>query len=97
MKIWQEEIFGPVLCVKTFKDEEEALKLANDSIYGLASAVMSKDKERCKRFVKGLRSGVVWINCSQPTMVEGPWGGMKKSGIGRELGPWGLEQYLSFQ
>jgi len=94
MKIWKEEIFGPVLCLKTFQSEDEAMRLANDSAYGLASAVMSKDKDRCRRFVRGLRSGVVWINCSQPTMVEGPWGGFKKSGIGRELGPWGMEQYL---
>jgi len=97
MTIWNEEIFGPVLCIRKFKTEEEALKLANDSSYGLASAVMSANKERCRRFVKGLRSGVVWVNCSQPTMVEGPWGGFKKSGIGRELGPWGLEQYLEIK
>jgi betaine-aldehyde dehydrogenase len=60
--------------------------LANDSQYGLGGAVMSRDKERCHRVAKALRTGVVWINCSQPTLVEGPWGGFKKSGTGREVG-----------
>jgi len=92
--IWNEEIFGPVLCVKTFKHEEEALRLANNTPFGLAGAVMSKDRERCQRVAKAFRAGIVWINCSQPTFVEAPWGGMKKSGTGRELGPWGLDNYL---
>lgn len=77
-----------------FRGEEEAIELANNSSYGLAGAVMSKDKERCERVAKKLRSGIVWINCSQPTFCQAPWGGMKKSGVGRELGPWGLENYL---
>jgi len=94
MKIWQEEVFGPVLSLMTFKDEKEAITLANDSDYGLAGAVFSKDATRCQRVSKKLRVGVCWINCSQPTFVEAPWGGLKKSGIGRELGPWGLENYL---
>jgi len=94
MTIWNEEIFGPVLCIKTFKTEQEAIRLANNSEYGLAAAVMSKDKERCERVAKELEAGIVWINCSQPTFVEAPWGGIKKSGIGRELGPWGLDNYL---
>jgi len=55
---------------------------------------MSKDKARCDRVAKALRAGIVWRNCSQPTFVQAPWGGMKKSGIGRELGPWGLDNYL---
>lgn len=95
--IWQEEIFGPVLAVKQFKTEEEALELANNSEYGLAAAVMSKDKERCRRVASALHAGIVWINCSQPTFVEAPWGGIKRSGIGRELGPWGLENYLEIK
>jgi len=94
MTIWKEEIFGPVLSVMTFKTEEEALQLANDSAYGLGAGIMSKDKERCDRFVKLFRSGIVWVNCSQPCFVQAPWGGVKKSGIGRELGKWGLNAYL---
>ncbi|MEH6631697.1 MAG: aldehyde dehydrogenase family protein [Halopseudomonas aestusnigri] len=92
--IWREEIFGPVVCIKSFNSEEEAVRLANDSEFGLAAAVMSKDDNRCNRVASALRAGIVWINCSQPTFVEGPWGGSKKSGIGRELGRWGFENYL---
>lgn len=92
--IWTEEIFGPVVCVKTFSDEAEAIALANDSRFGLAAAVMSKDIERCERVAKAFRAGIVWINCSQPTFVQAPWGGFKQSGIGRELGEWGLNNYL---
>jgi len=92
--IWQEEIFGPVVCVKSFKTEDEAIELANDSRFGLAAAVMSKDQERCDRVAKAFRAGIVWVNCSQPTFVEAPWGGYKQSGIGRELGEWGFNNYL---
>ncbi|MEK1905440.1 MAG: aldehyde dehydrogenase family protein [Pseudomonas sp.] len=92
--IWRDEIFGPVLCVKRFKSEAEALKLANDSRFGLAAAVMSADLERAARVANGLRAGIVWVNCSQPTFTQAPWGGMKQSGIGRELGRWGLDNYL---
>ena len=93
-ELWREEIFGPVLSVRTFSDEAEALRLANDSPYGLAAAVMSSDLERCRRVSRELRAGIVWINCSQPTFSQAPWGGRKRSGIGRELGRWGLENYL---
>lgn len=92
--IWREEIFGPVVCIKPFSAESEAIRLANDSEFGLAAAVMSKDDARCERVARAFRAGIVWINCSQPTFVEAPWGGYKKSGIGRELGKWGLENYL---
>jgi betaine-aldehyde dehydrogenase len=92
--IWREEIFGPVLCVKRFKTEKQALDMANASRFGLAAAVMSADPQRATRVANGLRAGIVWINCSQPTFVEAPWGGMKHSGIGRELGQWGLDNYL---
>lgn len=92
--IWQEEIFGPVVCVKTFKTEQQAIEMANNSRYGLAAAVMSKDLDRCDRVAKAFRAGIVWVNCSQPTFVEAPWGGYKQSGIGRELGKWGLNNYL---
>lgn len=92
--VWREEIFGPVLCVKRFKTEQQALEMANASRFGLAAAVMSADPQRATRVANGLRAGIVWINCSQPTFVEAPWGGMKHSGIGRELGQWGLDNYL---
>ncbi|PVE23475.1 aldehyde dehydrogenase [Microvirga sp. KLBC 81] len=91
---WREEIFGPVVCVRPFSDEEEAIELANDSRFGLAAAVMSEDDVRAERVAAAFRAGIVWINCSQPTFTEAPWGGYKESGIGRELGRWGLENYL---
>ncbi len=92
--IAREEVFGPVMAVIPFDDEAEALRLANDSDYGLAAAVWSRDIFKCLRMVKRLQAGVVWVNHMQPTFVEAPWGGYKKSGIGRELGPWGVEEYL---
>ncbi|VXC14156.1 Aldehyde dehydrogenase [Pseudomonas sp. 8AS] len=92
--IWNEEIFGPVVCIRPFDDEAEALRSANNSRFGLAAAVMSKDLPRAERIARKLRAGIVWINCSQPTFTEAPWGGYKQSGIGRELGEWGLNNYL---
>lgn len=91
---WTEEIFGPVVCIRAFETEEEAIRLANDSRFGLAAAVMSKDDARAERVAAAFRAGIVWINCSQPTFTEAPWGGYKQSGIGRELGRWGFENYL---
>jgi betaine-aldehyde dehydrogenase len=91
---WNEEIFGPVVCVKPFQTEEEAVGAANDSKFGLAAAVMSNDDARTERVARALRAGIIWINCSQPTFVEAPWGGYKQSGIGRELGKWGFDNYL---
>ncbi|CAN0270524.1 unnamed protein product [Pylaiella littoralis] len=91
---WTTEIFGPVLCVRKFHEEEEAVAAANKSEYGLAAAVMSADRERCERVARALRAGIVWQNCSQPAFVQAPWGGYKKSGFGRELGRWGLEEFL---
>lgn len=95
--LWTEEIFGPVLSIRSFSSEAEAIQSANNSEYGLAGAVMSKDLERCNRVANQLKVGIVWINCSQPTFAEAPWGGYKKSGIGRELGIWGLENYLEIK
>jgi betaine-aldehyde dehydrogenase len=92
--IAREEIFGPVMSVIPFDDEAEALRLANDSPYGLAAAVWSRDIFKCLRMAKRLQAGIVWVNHMQPTYVEAPWGGYKMSGIGRELGPWGAEEYL---
>ncbi|KAE9610051.1 hypothetical protein Lal_00006631 [Lupinus albus] len=95
MQIWREEVFGPVLCVKTFSTEDEAIDLANDTIYGLGSAVISNDLDRCERLTKAFRVGIVWVNCSQPCFTQAPWGGNKRSGFGRELGEWGLDNYLT--
>jgi betaine-aldehyde dehydrogenase len=92
--IAREEIFGPVMAVIPFDDEAEALRIANDTPYGLAAAVWSRDIFKCLRMVKRLQAGIVWVNHMQPTYVEAPWGGYKLSGIGRELGPWGAEEYL---
>jgi betaine-aldehyde dehydrogenase len=92
--IAREEIFGPVMSVIPFEDEQEALRIANDTPYGLAAAVWSRDIFKCFRMVKRLQAGIVWVNHMQPTYVEAPWGGYKMSGIGRELGPWGAEEYL---
>ena len=93
-RIAREEIFGPVATVIPFDDEADAVKIANDTPYGLAAAVWSRDIYRAFRVVKSLRAGIVWVNHMQPTCVEAPWGGYKQSGVGRELGPWGIEEYL---
>jgi len=93
-RIAREEIFGPVAAVIPFDGEIAAIRIANDTPYGLAAAVWSRDIFRAFRVVKALRAGVVWVNHMQPTYVEAPWGGYKQSGFGRELGPWGIEEYL---
>jgi betaine-aldehyde dehydrogenase len=93
-RIAQEEIFGPVAAVIPFTGEAEALRIANATPYGLAAAVWSRDIFKALRMVKALRAGIVWVNHMQPTYVEAPWGGYKQSGFGRELGPWGMEEYL---
>ncbi len=93
-RISREEIFGPVASVIPFEDEADAIKIANDTPYGLAGAVWTRDIYKAFRIVKSMRAGIIWVNHMQPTYVEAPWGGYKQSGFGRELGPWGLEEYL---
>ena len=93
MRIFHEEIFGPVVVVIRFKTEKEALELANDSTYGLGAAVFTTDMVRGHRVAERLESGMVWINSSQDSDPRIPFGGVKQSGIGRELGEAGLEAY----
>ena len=93
-RIAREEIFGPVATVIAFDDEADAIRIANDTHYGLAAAVWSRDIYKALRVVKSLRAGIVWVNHMQPTCTEAPWGGYKQSGVGRELGPGGVEEYL---
>ena len=84
MRIFQEEIFGPVLAVTTFKDEKEALEIANDSIYGLGAGVWTRDGSRAYRFGRAIQAGRVWTNCYHAYPAHAAFGGYKQSGIGRE-------------
>jgi betaine-aldehyde dehydrogenase len=93
MRIVREEIFGPVLAVQVFEGEADAIKIANDSPYGLAGAVFTNDGARAQRVIRKLRAGITWINAYHPTYNEAPWGGYKQSGIGRELGTYGFDAY----
>ncbi|WP_093837270.1 aldehyde dehydrogenase family protein [Streptomyces aidingensis] len=93
MRIIREEIFGPVLTVETFRTEDEAVALANDTEYGLAGAVFSADTARARRIAGRLRHGTVWINDYHPYLPQAEWGGFGRSGTGRELGPSGLAEY----
>ncbi len=93
MRIFQEEIFGPVLAVTTFKTEEEALEIANDTIYGLGSGVWSRDAHQLHKFSRGIEAGRVWVNCYHMYPSHASFGGYKKSGIGRETHMMMLNSY----
>ena len=93
MSVVREESFGPVLTVETFRTEEEAVALANDTIFGLAGGVWTSDPDRARRIAAGLRVGTVWINDYHPYVPQAEWGGFKQSGVGRELGMAGLDEY----
>lgn len=93
MKIAKEEIFGPVMNVLTFKDANEVLKRGNQTFFGLAAAVWTRDITKAHRLANGLRAGTVWINCYDVFDAAAPFGGFKMSGIGRELGEYALEHY----
>ncbi|WPO71917.1 MULTISPECIES: aldehyde dehydrogenase family protein [unclassified Streptomyces] len=93
MKVVREEVFGPVLTVETFRTEDEAVALANDTEYGLAGAVWTADSGRARRMARRMRHGTIWINDFHPYLPQAEWGGFGKSGVGRELGPAGLAEY----
>lgn len=93
MRVVREEVFGPVLTVETFRTEDEAVALANDTEYGLAGAVWTNDAGLGRRMARRLRHGTVWINDFHPYLPQAEWGGFGKSGVGRELGPAGLAEY----
>src|SRR5580658_614221 len=93
MRIFQEEIFGPVLSVTTFRDENEALAIANDSLYGLGAGVWSRDANRCYRLGRNIKAGRVWVNCYHLYPAHAAFGGYKQSGIGRETHKMMLDHY----
>lgn len=93
MSVVRDESFGPVLTVETFTGEDEAVRIANDTDYGLAGAVWTQDAGKAQRVAQRLRHGTVWINDYHPYVPQAEWGGFKQSGIGRELGPSGLDEY----
>lgn len=94
IEAWREEIFGPVLCMRSFETEEEAIRICNNTQYGLGNAVLTNDEERCERVAHQLHAGVVWKNCSQVIPTEAPFGGFKASGFGKEYGALGFEEYI---
>ena len=93
MRIFQEEIFGPVVCVTTFKDEAEALAIANDTLYGLGAGVWTRDTHQAYTVARAIKAGRVWVNCYHAYPAHAPFGGYKKSGIGRETHKMMLSHY----
>ena len=93
MRIFQEEIFGPVLAVTTFKDEQEALEIANDTLYGLGAGVWTRDTSRAFRMGRGIQAGRVWTNCYHLYPAHAAFGGYKVSGVGRENHRMMLDHY----
>ncbi|MDD1009557.1 aldehyde dehydrogenase family protein [Pseudomonas shahriarae] len=91
--LWCEEIFGPVVCVRSFSSDTEAIALANDSQFGLVASVVTRDVETADRVANALQAGLVWLNAPQVIFPQAAWGGYKQSSIGRELGPWGLAAF----
>lgn len=93
MRVFQEEIFGPVTCVTTFKDEEEAIAIANDTLYGLGAGVWTRDTHQAYQVARAVQAGRVWVNCYHAYPAHAPFGGYKKSGIGRETHKMMLNHY----
>ena len=94
MRIAQEEVFGPVLCVIPFKDEDEAVALGNDIVYGLAAGVWTRNIRRALSMAERLQAGTVWVNTYRAVSYMSPFGGYKRSGIGRESGKEMVKQYM---
>src|SRR6201990_1468647 len=94
MKVAAEEIFGPVLSIIPFDDEEQAISIANDTNFGLASGVWSENISRCLRMMRAIDSGVVWVNTYRVAAPQAPFGGMKDSGYGRVRGQAGIEEFM---
>jgi betaine-aldehyde dehydrogenase len=97
MRIAQEEIFGPVVCVIPFDAEAEAIAIANDSFYGLSGSIWTQDISRALRVAKAIETGVLSINTGHSVHLEAPFGGVKRSGLGRELGLNVLDHYSEFK
>ena len=96
MRIVQEEIFGPVGVVIKFDNDDDVIRQANDTVYGLAAAMFTKNIDRALRTSQKLRAGTTWINCANQLHASIPFGGFKQSGVGRELGEYALHQYVPF-
>jgi aldehyde dehydrogenase (NAD(P)+) len=97
MKIYREEIFGPCVAIASFTTEEEAIEMANDTTYGLGAALFTKDLTKAHRVAREIEAGMVWVNSSNDSDYRVPFGGVKQSGIGRELGEAGLAAYTNIK
>jgi acyl-CoA reductase-like NAD-dependent aldehyde dehydrogenase len=97
MQIAQEEIFGPVLATITFKDADEAIRIGNDTIYGLAAAVWTSDINKAMKASKALRAGSVWVNCFDAGDMTTPFGGFKQSGFGRDKSLHAMDKYTELK
>ena len=97
MTIAREEVFGPVIGAESFEDEAEAVRRANDTVYGLSAGFWTRDEARIDRVSRALRFGTVWVNDFNVYFPAAPWGGYKQSGIGRELGRAGLDEYTELK
>ena len=97
MELWHTEIFGPVVAVRSFQDDEEGLRLANDTEYGLAAYIFTESQQRSWMYSEGLRFGMVGLNTGKMSMAQVPFGGIKQSGFGREGSRYGLDEYLAYK
>ena len=95
--VWREEVFGPVVCIRSFDDEQQMLREVNDSPYGLSGSVWTNDLRRALRVARRVESGVLSINSNSSVHVEAPFGGFKQSGIGRDLGMAAMEGYTELK
>ena len=97
MRVAQEEIFGPVVVVIPFKGEAEAIRIANDTIYGLGAAVWTNDMNVAHRLTRAIRAGTVWVNTYDKSSLTTPFGGFKQSGFGRDRSPHAIDKYMDFK